>query len=135
MITKTTLALCLIGAIGSLAIGFGGLGWSLMSIDDALIFPLVIGPYAVFASLTVWRRSNPVEVMVLLVSVILVVAYGFWGFGLSLYRRYSTPGGSMAMDLSPLVVPALQWVFTCVIGIIVGVTAAIKSRRQRQSAA
>ena len=132
MTTKITLVLCLIGAIGSLMIGFGGLGWSLMSIGDALIFPLVIGPYAVFAGLTLWRRSNPVEVRILLVSVILVAAYGFWAFGLSLYRRLQMPDESMAMNLSALVVPALQWVFTCVIFVIVGVMAFIKSRRQRR---
>lgn len=62
MATKTTLVLCLIGAAGSLAIGFGGLGWSMMSVEDALIFRWVIGPYAVLASLTVWRRWNPGEV-------------------------------------------------------------------------
>lgn len=132
MTTKTTIALCLIGAIGSLAIGFGCLGWSVMSVDDVLIFPIVTGPYAVLAGLAVWRRSNPVEARGLLVSVILVAAYGIWAFGLSVYRRYNMPDGSMAMDLSPLVVPAMQSVFTCAIAVVAGVTASVKLMRRRQ---
>jgi hypothetical protein len=125
--TKATLILCLIGAGGSLAIGFAGLGWTVMSVEDALIFPLVMGPYAMLAGLTVWRRSKPKEVRILAASVIVVVAYGCWGFGTSLYRRHSIPDAKMVMDLSPLVVPALQWAFTCIVGIILSAKAAITS--------
>ena len=130
--TKATLILCLLGAGGSLAIGFAGLGWTVMSVEDVLIFPLVMGPYAMLAGLTVWRRSKPKEVSVLAASVILVIACGCWGFGTSLYRRHSLPDAVMVMDLSPLVVPALQWAFTSIVGIILGTRAAIASTMQRQ---
>ena len=127
MMTKATLAICLVGAIGSLAIGFGGIGWSLMSVEDALIFPLVVGPYALIGGLVWWRRTSPRESFVLLVTVLLIAIYGFWAFGVSFHSRYSNPQGQTATDLTPLVVPMLQWLVTMILTLLLGAAAAIRS--------
>ena len=100
-----------------------------MSADDALIFPLVIGPYALIVGLAWWRRWCPGESRILLVTVTLVMAYGFWAFGTSCYRRFSIPSDEVAMDLSPLVAPAIQFLVAAVLGLIMGVAAMVRSLR------
>lgn len=128
MITKAILGICFFGAIGSLVIGFTGQGWSLMSAEDVLIFPLVAGPYAVIGVIAWWRRCSHKESMLLLTAVILVAAYGFWPFGASSFRRHFDPHGGMAMDLSPIVVPAVQWLAVTILAAVIGVAALIRSR-------
>ena len=128
MITKPILSVCLFASVGSLAIGFAGHGWSLISAEDVLIFPLVVGPYAVIAVLAWWRRSSHKESMVLLAVVLLLGAYGLWSFGASAYRRQVDPSYGMAMDLSPLVVPALQWLAVTILAAAFGIAAVVRSR-------
>ena len=133
MKAKTTFTLCLVGAVGSLMIGFGSLGWSLMSADDSLIFPLVSGPYAMIACLTWWRRSSSSELKVLPGTLILVMTFGLWGLCFSAYRRFSTVHDEVAMDLTPLLVPVVQCLFISLIGIFLGVVAVARSLRRSAS--
>jgi hypothetical protein len=128
MITKGILGVCFFAAIGSLAIGFAGHGWSLMSAEDVLIFPLVVGPYAVIAVIAWWRRYSHKESILLLAVVLLIAAYGLWSFGASSYRRHVDPRGGMAMDLSPLVVPTLQWLAVTILAAAFGVAAVVRSK-------
>ena len=128
MITKGILGICFFGAIGSLVIGFAGHGWSLMSAEDVLIFPLVVGPYAGIGVIAWWRRWSYAESMLLLTAVILIAAYGLLSLGASSYRRHFDPHGGMAMDLSPLVVPALQWFAVTILAFVIGIVAMFRSR-------
>ncbi len=125
--TKAILAICLLGAVGSLVIGFAGGGWSLMSPEDVLIFPLVVGPYALLAAVAWWRRSSGWQSLVLLGTVLLITSYGFWAIGTSVYRSHSDPNGEVAMDLSPVVVPAMQWLVAVSLATLLAVIAGIKS--------
>lgn len=128
MITKGIFSVCVIAAVGTLAIGFAGLGWSLMSAEDVLVFPLVVGPYAVIAAIAWWRRYSHKESMVLLAVVLLLGAYGLWSFGASSYLRHVDPREGMAMDLSPLLIPALQWLAVTILAAAFGVGAVVRSR-------
>ena len=128
MITRSILSVCLCAAVGSLAIGFAGHGWSLMSVEDVLVFPLVTGPYAVIAAIAWWRRYSHRESIILLAVVLLVGAYGLWSFGTSAYRRHVDPSGEMAMNLSPLVIPALQWLAVTILAAVFGLAAVVRSR-------
>jgi hypothetical protein len=128
MITKSILSVCLCAAVGSLAIGFAGHGWSLMSIEEVLVFPLVVGPYSVIAVLAWWRRYSHKESMLLLAVVLLLGACGIWSFGASAYRRHVDPSGEMAMNLSPLVIPALQWLAVTILAAVFGLAAVVRSR-------
>jgi hypothetical protein len=131
MITKVILCICFLGALGSLVIGFAGLGWSLMSAEEVLIFPLVVGPYAVIVVIAWWRRRSHKESMLLLTAVFVIAAYGLWSFGASSYRRHFDPHGGMAMDLSPLVVPALQWLVVTILAAVIGVASAVRSKDRK----
>lgn len=128
MITRSIHGVCFIAAVGSLAIGFAGHGWSLMSAEDVLVVPLVVGPYAIIAALAGWRRSSRKESIFLLAVVLLVSIYGLWSFGASAYRRHVDPRGGMAMDLNSLVVPAFQWFAVTILAAAFGVAAVVRSK-------
>lgn len=129
MTTKAILSVCFLGAIGSLVIGLVGLGWGVLAAaEDVVVFPLVVGPYAVLAFLAWWRRCSYRDSVLLLAVAILIAAYGFWSFGVSSYRRHFDPYGGMAMDLSPLVVPALQWLAVTILAAVFGAAAVISSK-------
>lgn len=130
MMAKTTLSLCLAGAIGSVLIGFMGIGWSLISVEDGLIFPLVIGPYVIIASLAWWRRTSPWESWMLLATVAIVMPYGFWAFGLACYHRFSATHDEIAMDISPLVASVLQFLLTFAVSVVIGVASIIRSKKE-----
>ena len=121
MMTKAIYAICFSLAVGSLAIGFASGTWSLMSGEDALIFPLVAGPYAVIAAVAWWRRSSSRESLVLLGTVILIGVYGLVAIGASAYRFHTTPHDEIAMDLTPVVVPAVQWLVAVSVAALLGV--------------
>ncbi len=130
MVAQTTQMLCVAGAIGSLLIGFVGIGWSMLSAEDGLIFPLVVGPYVMIAGLAWWRRTSPWESRVLLVTVGLVIAYGFWVFGQACYRQFNVTHDEIAMDLSPLVAPVFQFLLTTIVGLVLGAMSVIRSFKQ-----
>lgn len=127
MMTKATYAVCLCGALGSLAIGFASGVWSLMSAEDALIFPLVTGPYIVIAAVAWWRRTSSWESKLLLGAVILIGVYGLWAISTSAYRFHTNPRDEVAMDLTPVVVPALQWLVAVSVAALLGVIVWIRS--------
>ena len=129
MITKATLVICAVGAIGSLWIGFAGLGWSLMVAEDILIFPLVTGPYALIAGLAWWQRSSRQVSIALLLIALLFSTYGFWSLGSSFYLRYSRRQAEHAMDLTPIVMPAIQWLLSIALALGIGVAVARKPKR------
>lgn len=128
MITRSILSVCLCAAVGSLAIGFAGHGWSLMFAEDVLVFPLVAGPYAVIAVMAWRRRHSHRESIFLLAFALLAGAYGLLCFGASSYSRHVDPSGEMAMNLSPLVIPALQWVAVTILAAVFGLAAVFRSR-------
>jgi len=127
MMTKVIYAMCLCGAVGSLVIGFGSGIWSLMTAEDVLIFPLVVGPYAVIAAVAWWRRASSWESQLLVGAVILIGVYGFWAISNSAYRSHTTPDDEVAMDLTPVVVPALQWLVAVSIAALLGVIAWLRT--------
>jgi hypothetical protein len=129
MMTKATLTICLAGAVGSLSTGFGCLGWSVMTAEDVLIFPLVIGPYAVIAGLAWWRRSRRWMSLVLFIGSLLIAVSGFTMLGRSLYLQSSTPHMRLAMDLTPFVMCALQWTLTIVLVLVISLGAVIDRLR------
>ena len=126
MMTKAIYAICFCLAVGSLVIGFASGTWSLMSGEDALIFPLVTGPYAVIAAVAWWRQSSSRESL-LLGTVMLIGVYGVVAISTSAYRFHTTPHDEIAMDLTPVVVPAVQWLVAVSVAALLGVIGWIRS--------
>ncbi len=126
MITKAIYAVCLTCAVGSLAVGFGSGVWSLIWADDALIVPLVAGPYAIIAAVAWWWRAGRWEPLFLLAIALLMSIGGLAAIGRSAYRFHAIPRDQTAMDLTAIVVPLAQWTLASGIAVILGAVAIIK---------
>jgi len=127
MMTKAIYAICVCAAVGSLGIGFASGVWSLLSGQDAWIVPLVAGPYAVIAAVAWWRRSRLWESSLLLGTLLLIGAYGLVAISVSAYRFHTGRHDPMAMDLTPLVVPALQWLVAVSVAALLGAIAGVRA--------
>jgi hypothetical protein len=106
---RVTLGVCLLGAAASLALGFGGCGWGLMVPVDALVVPLVAGPY-VWLGLVAWVcRNRPAAAAVVLGVTLVLATVGVAAFGREAHRLHADPQYHLATRLTVLVVPVLQW--------------------------
>jgi hypothetical protein len=130
--TAIGLAVGLVAAVATLALGYGGLGWSMMSVEEALFPAIVLGPYAALAGLLWWQRRHPRRAILLLAAMVVVTVFGAYGFGTACYRRHASELGRMAMDLSAMVVPAVQWMVTAVVaGLISGMSLHARYTRRK----
>ena len=101
MLTRFILALCLCGAIGSVAIMLPGEYLRIKAPTDGLIIPIVAGPYAVMAFLAWKARNERRAIEALLILVLLMVAVGMYGLGADSagYRATLAAHGPKIKDL------------------------------------
>jgi len=132
MVPWITLGVCTLASFATLALGFAGCGWNILVPEDALVVPLAFGPYALLGLMAWWRRKRRVASAVVLASTLLVAAAGLLAFGADAWRVQSDPQHGMAMRLTVLVVPALQWAATVVLGLGLAVAWALTRARPRE---
>jgi hypothetical protein len=125
MVPRITLSVCALAAVATFALGFAGCGWSIMVPEDALVVPLVLSPYALLGLMAWWRRKRRVASAVVLASTLLVAAAGLLAFGADAWRVQTEPQHGMAMRLTVIIVPVLQWAATAVLGLGLAVSLAI----------
>jgi hypothetical protein len=132
MVPWITLSVCALAAVATLALGFAGCGWSILVPEDALVVPLAVGPYALLGLMAWWRRKRRVASAVVLVSTLLVAAVGLLAFGADAWRVQTDPQHGMAMRLTVIVVPVLQWAATVVLGLGLAVAWALTRAGARE---
>jgi hypothetical protein len=130
MVPWLTMITCVLAALATFVLGFAGCGWSIMVPEDAVVVPLVLSPYALLTIMAWWRRKRRVASVVILAATFLVAAAGLLAFGTDAWRVQSEPHYGMAMRLTVIVVPVLQWVATVVLGVGLAVARAIARMRE-----
>jgi hypothetical protein len=86
---------------------------------------MVLSPYALLGLMAWWRRKRRVASAVVLASTLLVAAAGLLAFGADAWRVQTEPQHGMAMRLTVIIVPVLQWAATAVLGLGLAVSLAI----------
>jgi hypothetical protein len=132
MVPWITLSVCALAAFATLALGFAGCGWNIMVPEDALVVPLAFGPYALLGFMAWWRRKRRAASAVILASTLLVAAAGLLAFGADAWRVQTDPQHGMAMRLTVVVVPVLQWAAAAVLGLGLAVARAIARAGARE---
>jgi hypothetical protein len=117
MLPRLSMGVCAVSATATLAIGFAFGRWSIASATEALVVPLVVGPYVLLGLMVWWRRASRAASWVLFISVLVLAAVGLCLFGLDAYHQQTDPKYGMAMHFAVLGVPVLQGLAVLVLGL------------------
>jgi NADH:ubiquinone oxidoreductase subunit K len=108
---------CAVAATTTLFLGFTFSGWSLASATEAMVVPLVVGPYVLLGLMVWWRRASRAVSGLLFIAVLVLAAVGLYLFGLDAYHHQTDPKYGMAMHFAVLGVPAVQGLAAVVLGL------------------
>jgi hypothetical protein len=131
MVTKATLAICLVAAVATAVLGCTSTAG--LTPGDAAVVLWVVGPYLLLASLAWWQRARPAASVVLLIIVVALSAWGIYVYGEDSYRYHTEPRYRMVQRVAVFAVPLAQWLIAMVAWMILLAVWLLSRRTESES--
>ena len=116
MVPRMTWAVCFLASAITLVLGYTSTAGP--QHNDGILIAFVLGPYLLLGLLARWQRAESIVSWLLLAVTVIVATWGLSLFGLDSYWYHTDWQYRMAMRLTVLLVPLLQWAAVLVVGLV-----------------